>query len=61
MNKAALPTARRRFHSVVLLAGVGSGLTAPFTALLVVGLGGTTAWAAFVVSSMGLSLLLVDF
>jgi MFS family permease len=61
VNKAALPTARRRFHSVVLLAGIGSGLTAPFTALLVVGLGGTTAWAAFVVSSMGLSLLLVDF
>ena len=55
------PDARRRFHAVVVLAGVGFGLTSPFTALLVVGLGGAPAWAAFVVSSMGLSLLLVDF
>ncbi|MEV0066502.1 MFS transporter [Amycolatopsis sp. NPDC050768] len=52
---------RRRFHLVVVGAGVGFGLTAPFTALLVVGLGGSPSWAAFVVSSIGLSLLLVDF
>ncbi|MFD2416018.1 MFS transporter [Amycolatopsis pigmentata] len=52
---------RRRFHLVVMLAGVGFGLTAPFTALLVVALGGPPEWAAYVVSSMGLSLLLVDF
>ncbi|GAA1280759.1 hypothetical protein GCM10009609_50830 [Pseudonocardia aurantiaca] len=51
---------RRRFHGVVLLAGVGFGLTAPFTALLVTALGGHPAWAAYVVASMGLSLLLVD-
>lgn len=51
---------RRRFHGVVVLAGVGFGLTAPFTALLVVGLGGPPDRAAYVVSSMGLSLLLVD-
>jgi MFS transporter, DHA1 family, multidrug resistance protein len=55
------PGARRRFHLVVLVAGVGFGLTAPFTALLVVGLGGSPEWAAAVVSSIGLSLLLVDF
>ncbi|MCX4093875.1 MFS transporter [Nocardia sp. alder85J] len=55
------PGARRRFHLVVLVAGVGFGLTAPFTALLVVGLGGSPEWAAVVVSSIGLSLLLVDF
>ncbi|WP_160148822.1 MFS transporter [Amycolatopsis alkalitolerans] len=53
--------ARRRFHLVVVVAGVGFGLTAPFTALLVVGLGGSPASAAYVVSSIGLSLLLVDF
>ncbi|WP_154756654.1 MFS transporter [Amycolatopsis pithecellobii] len=53
--------ARQRFHLVVLVAGVGFGLTAPFTALLVVGLGGSPSWAAYVVSSIGLSLLLVDF
>jgi MFS family permease len=44
-----------------MVAGAGLGLTAPFTALLVVGLGGPPQWAAYIVSSMGLSLLLVDF
>ncbi|MCW0213655.1 MAG: MFS transporter [Pseudonocardia sp.] len=57
-----VPLPRRpRFHGVVVFAGLGFGLTAPFTALLVVALGGAPEWAAYVVSSMGLSLLLVDF
>lgn len=51
---------RRFFHGLVAVAGVGFGLTAPFTALLVVGLGARPEWAAYVVASMGLSLLLVD-
>ncbi|MFC7656925.1 MFS transporter [Pseudonocardia benzenivorans] len=51
---------RRSFHGLVAVAGVGFGLTAPFTALLVVGLGARPEWAAYVVASMGLSLLLVD-
>lgn len=53
--------ARRRFHGVVLVAGVGFGLTAPFTSVLAVTLGASGATAGIVVSSMGLSLLLVDF
>lgn len=52
---------RRTFHALVVVAGIGFGLTAPFTALLVVGLGARPEWAAYVVASMGLSLLLVDF
>ncbi|HXV94621.1 MAG TPA: MFS transporter [Pseudonocardia sp.] len=52
---------RRRFHVVVAVAGIGFGLTAPFTALLVTGLGADPAWAAYVVASMGISLLIVDF
>jgi MFS family permease len=49
------------FHLMVWVAGIGMGLTAPFTALLVVALGGSPQEAAVVVSSMGFSLLLVDF
>jgi MFS transporter, DHA1 family, multidrug resistance protein len=52
---------RRRFHTVVLIAGIGFGLTAPFTSLLAVTLGASGATAGMVVSSMGLSLLLVDY
>lgn len=52
---------RSRYHVLVVLMGIGFGLTAPFTALLVVALGGAAQWAAYVVASMGLSLLAVDF
>jgi len=50
----------RAFLAVVVVAGVGLGLTAPFTAVLVTALHGSSAAAAVVVSSMGLSLLISD-
>lgn len=57
---AARPVGVGTFQAVVLVTGMGLGLTAPFTAVLVLSLGGSTTAAALTVSSMGLSLLLVD-
>lgn len=54
------PTNIRTFLLVVLVAGVGLGITAPFTAVLVTALNGSGAEASLVVSSMGLSLLVCD-
>lgn len=50
----------RTFHAVITVAGVGFGLTAPFTAVLVTALHGSAADAAVVVSAMGISLLICD-
>lgn len=50
----------RTFHTVITIAGIGFGLTAPFTAVLVTALHGSAANAAVVVSSMGVSLLICD-
>lgn len=57
---AAGRRAVHEFHAVVWVCGIGFGLTAPFTALLVLNLGGTPTEAAITVASMGASLLLVD-
>lgn len=57
---APRPVGAGAFQAVVLVTGMGLGLTAPFTAVLVLALGGSTTEAALTVSSMGLSLLLVD-
>lgn len=54
------PVGAGAFQAVVLVTGMGLGLTAPFTAVLVLALGGSETDAALTVSSMGLSLLLVD-
>lgn len=54
------PVGAGAFQAVVLVTGMGLGLTAPFTAVLVLALGGSTTDAALTVSSMGLSLLIVD-
>lgn len=61
LPSAGAPDGRRTFHALVVVSGIGFGLTAPFTALLVVALGASPEWAAYVVASMGLSLLVVDF
>jgi MFS family permease len=53
-------TGARTFHAVIAVAGVGFGLTAPFTAVLVTAMQGSAANAAVVVSAMGISLLICD-
>jgi MFS family permease len=50
----------RAFRTVITVAGVGFGLTAPFTAVLATALHGSAANAAVVVSAMGVSLLICD-
>ncbi|GAA1507662.1 MFS transporter [Nocardioides humi] len=59
-GRTAARRSDRAFLAVVVVAGVGLGLTAPFTAVLVTALHGSPAAAAVVVSSMGLSLLVSD-
>jgi MFS transporter, DHA1 family, multidrug resistance protein len=54
-------TSTGTFHALVVVAGIGFGLTASYTALLALQLGSGADVAALVVSSMGLSLLVVDF
>lgn len=51
----------RRFLAVAVLAGLGFGMTAPLTVLYAAALGGGEAVAGFAVSSIAVSLLLVDF
>jgi MFS family permease len=52
---------RARFHVMVVVAGVGFGLTAPLTALFAADLGASDLVAGLAVSSISISLLLVDF
>ena len=50
----------RRFLVLVALAGVGLGMTAPLTVLYATNLGASDAIAGLAVSSIAISLLLVD-
>jgi MFS family permease len=52
---------RARFHLMVVVAGLGFGLTAPLTALFASDLGASDLVAGIAVSSIAISLLLVDF
>ncbi|OHV48880.1 MFS transporter [Pseudofrankia sp. BMG5.36] len=60
-DRIRLAGARRRFYGVILVSGVGFGLTSPFTSLFALQLGANDVIAGFIVSSIAISLLLVDF
>jgi MFS family permease len=51
---------QRRFLAVVVIAGVGLGMTAPLTVLYAAGFGASDALAGLAVSSVAVSLLAVD-
>jgi MFS family permease len=54
-------TPAARFHALVFAAGIGFGFTAPLTALFASALGASPVVAGLAVSSVSVSLLVVDF
>lgn len=60
MNAPASTFDQRRFLGLVVLAGVGFGMTAPLTVLYAESFGANDTVAGFTVSSIALTLLVVD-
>lgn len=59
-NEVSATYNERRFLTVVVLAGVGFGMTAPITVLYATGFGASELMAGLAVSSVAISLLVVD-
>lgn len=60
MSESASAFDQRRFLGLVVLAGVGFGMTAPLTVLYAESFGASDTMAGFTVASIALTLLLVD-